>query len=94
MGARITLAGESLIAQKVGAQQPLIVSRCVLANVPSLDPNGPVNRGAPKPPVSQIVALPAACDGAGVDCVIPTGTVQAEVEIVSPDASHADQSTA
>ena len=56
MGASITLAGESLIAQKVGAQQPLIVSRFVLANVPGLDPNGPVNRGAAKPPVSQIVA--------------------------------------
>ena len=56
MGASITLAGESLIAQKVGAQQPLIVSRFVLGNVPGLDPNGPVNRGAAKPPVSQIVA--------------------------------------
>lgn len=56
MGASITLAGESLIAQKVGAQQPLIVSRFVLANVPDLDPNGPVNRGAAKPPVGQIVA--------------------------------------
>ena len=56
MGASITLAGESLIAQKVGAQQPLIVSRFVLANVPGLDPNGPVNRGAAKPPVGQIVA--------------------------------------
>ncbi|WP_053075972.1 phage tail protein [Pseudomonas weihenstephanensis] len=56
MGASITLAGESLIAQKVGAQQPLIVSRFVLANVPGLNPNGPVNRGAAKPPVSQIVA--------------------------------------
>ncbi|WP_456025035.1 phage tail protein [Pseudomonas capeferrum] len=49
MGASITLAGESLIAQKQGAQQPLIVSRFVLANVPGLDPNGPVDRAAPKP---------------------------------------------
>ena len=49
MGASITLAGESLIAQKQGAQQPLIVSRFVLANVPGLNPNGPVDRAAPKP---------------------------------------------
>lgn len=49
MGASITLAGESLIAQKQGAQQPLIVSRFVLANVPGLDPNGQVDRAAPKP---------------------------------------------
>ena len=56
MGASITLAGESLIAQKVGAQQSLIVSRFVLANVPGLDPNSAVNRAAPKPPQGQIVA--------------------------------------
>lgn len=56
MGASITLAGESLIAQKQTAQQPLIVSRFVLANVPGLDPNAAVNRAAPKPPVGQIVA--------------------------------------
>lgn len=49
MGASITLAGESLIAQKQGAQQPLIVSRFVLANVPGLNPNGQVDRAAPKP---------------------------------------------
>ena len=49
MGASITLAGESLIAQKQGAQQPLIVSRFVLANVPGLDPNSQVDRAAPKP---------------------------------------------
>ena len=56
MGASITLAGESLIAQKLGAQQPLIVSRFVLANVPSLDPNAPVDRAAGKPAAGQIVA--------------------------------------
>ena len=49
MGASITLAGESLIAQKQGAQQPLIVSRFVLAKVPGLDPYGPIDRAAPKP---------------------------------------------
>lgn len=55
MGASITLAGESLIAQKQGAQLKLEVSRFVLANVPDLDVNGPVNRGAVKPPADQIV---------------------------------------
>ncbi|WP_323600724.1 phage tail protein [Pseudomonas putida] len=55
MGASITLAGESLIAQKQGAQLKLEVSRFVLANVPGLDVNGPVNRGAGKPPAAQIV---------------------------------------
>lgn len=55
MGASITLAGESLIAQKLGAQQRLDVLRFVFANVPGLDPNGPVNRAAPKPPAAQIV---------------------------------------
>ncbi|TKK40196.1 hypothetical protein PflCFBP13517_16970 [Pseudomonas fluorescens] len=49
MGASITLAGESLIAQKQGAQQPLVVSRFILANVPGLNPSGPVDRAAPKP---------------------------------------------
>lgn len=55
MGASITLAGESLIAQKLGAQQRLEVVRFVFANVPGLDPNSPVNRAALKPPVAQIV---------------------------------------
>ncbi|MFL1490369.1 phage tail protein [Pseudomonas antarctica] len=49
MGASITLAGESLIAQKQIAQQPLTVSRFILANVPGLDPTSPVDRAAPKP---------------------------------------------
>ncbi len=55
MGASITLAGESLIAQKQGAQQILTVSRFILANVPGLDPNGPVDRAAGKPAAGQIV---------------------------------------
>ena len=55
MGASITLAGESLIAQKQGAQQILTVSRFILANVPGLDPNGPVDRAAGKPTAGQIV---------------------------------------
>ncbi len=49
MGASITLAGESLIAQKQGAQKTLVVSRFILANVPGLNPSGPVDRAAPKP---------------------------------------------
>ncbi|KIV66012.1 Phage tail fiber protein [Pseudomonas sp. FeS53a] len=55
MGASITLAGERLIAQKQGAQQILTVSRFILANVPGLDPNGPVDRAAGKPAAGQIV---------------------------------------
>ncbi|WP_152219720.1 phage tail protein [Pseudomonas sp. SCB32] len=55
MSASITLAGESLIAQKQAAQQPLQVARFVLANVPGLNPNAPVDRAASKPPAAQIV---------------------------------------
>ncbi|WP_431482157.1 phage tail-collar fiber domain-containing protein [Pseudomonas solani] len=55
MGASITHAGESLIAQKLGNQQTLVVSRFVLANVPGLDPNANVDRAAAKPPITQVV---------------------------------------
>lgn len=55
MGASITLAGEDLIAQKQGAQQALTISRFLFANVPGLDPNGPVDRAAAKPAAAQIV---------------------------------------
>lgn len=55
MAASITLAGESLIAQKQGAQAVLDVARFVLANVPDLDPNAPIDRAAAKPPAGQIV---------------------------------------
>lgn len=60
--ARITLAGESLIAQKQGAKQALVVSKFIFANVPGLDPTKPVDRAAAKPPANQIVytyAIPA-----------------------------------
>ncbi|WP_339531544.1 phage tail protein [Pseudomonas mucidolens] len=55
MGASITLAGESLIAKKLGSQQRLDVVRFVFANVPGLNPSAPVNRAAAKPPAAQIV---------------------------------------
>jgi len=55
MGASITLAGESLIAQKQAANAGLNVSRFIFANVPGLNPNTPVDRTAPKPPAGQIV---------------------------------------
>lgn len=55
MGASITLAGESLIAQKHAAQAGLKVARFLFANVPGLDPSGPVDRAAPKPVAGQIV---------------------------------------
>lgn len=66
MGASITLDGEDLIAQKQGAQQTLIISRFIFANVPGLDPNGPVDRAASKPPAAQIVynyAIPTGNSG-------------------------------
>lgn len=53
--ARITLAGESLIAQKQSTEQVLNVSRFIYANVPGLDPTVEVDRAAEKPPAAQIV---------------------------------------
>lgn len=55
MGASITLAGESLIAQKQAAKQTLDVVRFVLANVQGLNPNAPVDRSAGKPGPARIV---------------------------------------
>ncbi|PWE46183.1 phage tail protein [Pseudomonas prosekii] len=55
MGASITLAGESLIAQKLGTQQRLEIVRFIFAHVPDLDANAPVDRAAAKPPAAQIV---------------------------------------
>jgi len=55
MGASITLAGESLIAQKQAANTGLKVAKFIFANVPGLDPNGPVDRAAAKPAAAQIV---------------------------------------
>lgn len=63
MGASITLAGESLIAQKHVAQQGLDVVRFIFANVPGLDPNGPVDRAAPKPAAGQVVHVYDIPDG-------------------------------
>ncbi len=54
MGARFTLAGENLIAQKQAAKQTLIASRFILANVPGLNVTGPVDRAAGKPTAAQI----------------------------------------
>ncbi|MDV9030490.1 phage tail protein [Pseudomonas sp. RAC1] len=53
--ARITLAGESLIAQKQGAKEVLRITRFIYANVPGLDPAKPIDRAAAKPPAAQIV---------------------------------------
>lgn len=55
MGASITLAGQSLIAQKQANQQVLKVARFVFANVPGLNPSAPVDRAAGKPPAAQLV---------------------------------------
>jgi hypothetical protein len=63
MGASITLAGETLIAQKHAALQGLDVVRFIFANVPGLDPSGPVDRAAPKPAAGQIVHVYEIPDG-------------------------------
>lgn len=55
MAAAITKAGESLIALKQAAGEVLEVVRFVLALLPDLDPEAPVDRDAPKPPPEQIV---------------------------------------
>lgn len=55
MGASITLAGQSLIAQKQANKQVLRVARFVFANVPGLNPEASVDRAAGKPPVGQVV---------------------------------------
>ena len=55
MGASITLAGQSLIAQKQAAKQALKVTKFVFANVPGLDPNALVDRAAAEPPANQVV---------------------------------------
>jgi len=55
MAAAITKAGESLIAQKQAGGEVLEVVRFVLAQVPGLDPNSPVDRDGLQPPAEQIV---------------------------------------
>jgi hypothetical protein len=55
VAATITKAGESLIAQKLAAGEVLNVVRFVLALVPDLDPNAPVDRDGLKPPAGQVV---------------------------------------
>lgn len=55
MAACITTAGEQLIAKKQAAHEILKVERFVLALVPDLDPDAPVDRDEQKPPIEQIV---------------------------------------
>ncbi|WP_268799074.1 phage tail-collar fiber domain-containing protein [Pseudomonas huanghezhanensis] len=55
MAAAITKAGESLIAQKLNAGEVLEVVRFVLALVPDLNPDQPVDRDGAKPPAEQVV---------------------------------------
>ncbi|MEZ6853123.1 phage tail-collar fiber domain-containing protein [Halodesulfovibrio aestuarii] len=49
MATAITYAGETLIAQKQAAGEPLIVEKFILALVPNLDPNVPVDRADTTP---------------------------------------------
>ncbi|WBF68246.1 phage tail protein [Desulfovibrio subterraneus] len=55
MATVITLAGESLIARKQAAGEPLQIDAFVLALVPGLDPDLPVDRSEGKPDAAQIV---------------------------------------
>lgn len=55
MATAFTLAGESLVAQKQGAQEALRVARFVLAHVPDLNTALPVDRETGLPPADQIV---------------------------------------
>lgn len=55
MGASITFAGESLIAQKTADDQTLNVTRFIFANVPGLNIDGAVDRAAARPTAAQIV---------------------------------------
>lgn len=50
----ITLAGEQLIAKKQAAEEALVVTDFVLAYVPGLDPNQPIDRNQVLPSSSQI----------------------------------------
>lgn len=49
MATAITYTGETLIAQKQAAGAPLVISKFILAHVPGLDPNAPVNRAEAMP---------------------------------------------
>ncbi|WP_198551645.1 phage tail protein [Moritella sp. Urea-trap-13] len=51
----ITLAFETLKAQLALAGQSIVLDEFVLANVPGLDPNTPIDRAETLPPASQIV---------------------------------------
>lgn len=55
MGASITIAGESLIAQKQGNKQILDVTNILFAFIPGLDTTAPVDRAAGLPGAEQIV---------------------------------------
>ena len=53
--AAITIPGENLIAQKQANNELLAIDQFVLANIPNLDPEDPVDREEQLPPSSQIV---------------------------------------
>ena len=53
--AAITIPGENLIARKQGNNEVLTIDRMVLANIPGLNPDDPVDREQQMPPENQIV---------------------------------------
>ncbi|MCY4641261.1 MAG: phage tail protein [Gammaproteobacteria bacterium] len=53
--AAITIPGENLIAQKQANNELLAIDQFVLANIPNLNPEDPVDREEQLPPSSQIV---------------------------------------
>ncbi|MFV0422238.1 phage tail protein [Oleidesulfovibrio sp.] len=55
MATAITLAGESLIARKQAAGEPLVIDTFLLALVPDLNPDLPVDRTEGKPDAGQMM---------------------------------------
>ncbi len=53
--AAITIPGENLIASKQGNNEVLTIDKMVLANIPGLNPEDPVDREEQMPPEDQIV---------------------------------------
>ncbi len=53
--AAITIPGENLIAKKQADGELLTIDQFILANIPDVNPDDPVNRNEQRPPANQIV---------------------------------------